>query len=227
MSTSLSDFITLPSDIWILSESISPERRNRLCAPPTFAETVHALRNHATISSCKRTRPNRSKAPWPKRVSIVLAFPGGERWVDVFHNSASGVRAQCLHSVDLGRQALDYARDELRSRALELLKCEHMTEPLRDFAQVSLSHGSCKVWIHQGTWVRHARADTRELLIAKWNACVPESETQAKLLRYGTKAPEWPAQIDVLGGLYDESGLAKPGKPPNQRPEQVHRFGFT
>lgn len=227
MSNVTTDFVTLPPDVWVLSDSISYERRTLLSAPPTFRETVGALRNHAAIQYCKRARPNRSPTPWPKRVVVVLAFPGGERWVDVFHNSASGVRAQCLHSVSLGRQALDYARDELRSRAIELLQDRGLTRALRDFAHLSLGDDSAKVWIHQGTWVRHARADVHDLRIAKWEGCVPVSEAEAKLLRYGSKAPEKPALIDILGGLYDEIGTAKPGKPPLHRPDQVHRFGFT
>ena len=227
MSYITTDFVTLPPDVWVLSDSISSQRRALLSAPPPFKETVGALRDHAAIHSCKRARPNRSPTSWPKRVVVVLAFPGGERWVDIFHNSASGVRAQCLHSVPLGCQALNYARDVLRSRAIELLEDRGLTRALRDFSHISLGADSAKVWIHQGTWVRHARADVHDLRIAKWDNCVPNNESEAKLLRYGSKAPERPALIDVLGGLYDEIGAAKPGKPPLHRPEQIHRFGFT
>ncbi len=227
MSNVTTDFVTLPPEVWLLSDSISTERYALLSAPPTFEETVGALRDHAAIQSCKRARPNRSSTLWPKRVVVVLAFPGGERWVDVFHNSASGVRAQCLHSVNLGCQALDYARDELRSRTIELLEGRGLTRSLRDFAHISLGDDSTKVWIHQGEWVRHARADIHGLRIAKWDNCVPSNEFEARLLRYGSKAPERPALIDVLGGLYDEIGTAKPGKPPLHRSHQIQRFGFT
>jgi hypothetical protein len=221
------DFVTLPADVWVLSDSIAPERRAILSAPPSFVETVAALRKHASIHSCKRARPNRSRTPWPKRVVVVLAFPEGEQWVDVFHNSASGVRAQCLHNVGLGREALAYARDVLRSRAIELLGNRSLTRALRDFAHISLCNDSAKVWIHQGLWVRHARAEARDLRIATWVNCTPKSKHEADLLRYGSKAPERPALIDVLGGLYDESGAAMSGKPPLHRPDQVNRFGFT
>jgi hypothetical protein len=221
------DFVTLPADVWVLSDSIAPERRAILSAPPPFVETVRALRKHAFIHSCKRARPNRSTTPWPKRVVVVLAFPGGEHWVDVFHNSASGVRAQCLHSVELGCRAFDYARDVLRSRAIELLGDRSLTRALRDFAHTSLCNDSAKVWIHQGLWAHHARAGVHDLRIATWVNCAPKNRCEAKLLRYGSKAPARPAQIDVLGGLYDESGAAMPGKPPHHRPDQVNRFGFT
>ena len=227
MSNAATDVVKLPANVWVVSGSISLERRNLLSVPPTFEETVGALRDHATIQSCKRARPNRSLTPWPRRFVIVLAFPSGGRWVDVFHNSASGVRAQCLYSVNLGRQALDYARDHLRSRAIELLEDRGLPRALRDFAHISLLDDSAKVWIHQGKWVRHARADVHELQVAKWDNCVPNNADEAKLLRYGSKAPKSPALIDLLGGLYKEDGTAKAGKPPLHRPDQVHRFGFT
>jgi hypothetical protein len=224
---STTDFVTLPADVWVLSDSITPDRRSLLGAPPTFVETIDALRKHAAVHSCQRVGPNRSPAGWPKRIVVELAFPEGKHWVDVFHNSASGVRAQCLHSVDLGRRALDYARDVLRTRAIELLGHRRLPRALRGFARTSLCNDSTKVWIHQGLWVRHARADVHDLRIATWVNCVPKNQREADLLRYGSKAPDDPARIDVLGGLYDESGAPRTGKPPLDRPTQVNRFGFT
>jgi hypothetical protein len=157
----------------------------------------------------------------------VLDFPGGEHWVDLFHNAATGIRAQCLYDVELGGLALDYARDALRERTLELLENHGMTAPLRSFAALSLRDDSAKVWIHQGLWVRHARADVRELLVAKWQCASPRTEREAKLLRYGSKAPEFPPQIDVLGGLFDENLQGCESKQAGIRPLQVNRFGFT
>jgi hypothetical protein len=221
-------FATLPPSVWVLADSIAPDRRKKLVEAPAFESIVDGLGKCARIHSCKRSRQNRSPTPWPKRAVVVLAFPGGEHWVDLFHNATTGIRAQCLYDVELGSLALDYARDALRERALELLENHRMTASLRSFAALSLRDDSTKVWIHQGLWVRHARTDVRELLVSQWQCASPRAEGEAKLLRYGSKAPESPPQIDVLGGLFDENlHGCESKKQAGDRPLQVSRFGFT
>lgn len=158
---------------------------------------------------------------------VVLHFPDGEQWVDMFHNSAAGVRAQCLSDPMLGAEAFDYARDRLRERSLELLADRRMTSTLRSFTEMSLRHDSPKVWIHQGLWVRRARPEVQEVLVAKWQRAAPSCADEANLLRYGSKAPTFPPWIDILGGLFDEQSRVQEGKPREARPRQVNRFGCT
>lgn len=222
---SQSKFVVLTPELWVLGESITGARREALERPPTFEAIIAGLVASARIDRCGKRPPNRPRGSLDRRIAIELSF--SNNWVDLFHNSASGVRAQCLHSVELGDRALDEARDALRARAIELLDERKMVNALREFARMSLEEQSTKVWIHQGLWVRRARADVRELRIREWENCVPTDSREAKLLRYGSKAPQHPARIDVLGGLFDVQSKAIPGKRLGQRAAQVNRFGFT
>jgi hypothetical protein len=97
------------------------------------------------------------------RVIVFLEVLKHERLVDLFHNSAAGVRAQCLHSIELGNAALNYARDSLRKKAIELIADRRIGRIPQDLVLKSLDLDSTKVWIHQGRWVRHARIADRQL----------------------------------------------------------------
>jgi hypothetical protein len=220
-------FATLPSTVWVLGDSIAQSRRHSLLAPPSFEDIVRTLREAAVIHWRGRKPPNRPTEPPTKRFVVILAFPNHEWAVDLFHNSAAGVRAQCLRDVTIGGEALDHARNVLRDRAVELLEFQRLTPPFREFALKSLGEESTKIWIHQGKWCRHAKVDVRELRIREWEESKPSCKRGKQLVRYGSKAPTDPPLIDVLGGLFTARGDPFAGKPSDSRPRNVNRFGFT
>lgn len=147
--------------------------------------------------------------------------------VDLFHNSAAGVRAQCLHSPALGNLALDHARNVLRSRAIELLGSRRLGTLSKEVILDSLSRESAKVWIHQGLWVRRAKIYERHLRIAKWEQRDVSSDKKLRdLVRYGSKAPESPAAIDLIGAWVHPTEVDL-GKAPGTRARQISMYGFT
>lgn len=227
---SKSTFVCLSPEIWMLGSSISEmARRELLLSPPPFDEIVAGLRDAVSIRSI-RTEPHRCKkwtGPPPRRVVVILEVLQQKHLVDLFHNSATGIRAQCLHSIELGDVALDHARDALRCRAIELA-AERSTGPISmDVIRESLGLNSTKVWIHQGPWVRRARIDDRHLRIARWEAHeTSDCRKIRNLVRYGSKAPERLDAIDLIGGwLPPSAGVA--GKGPGARARQIHAYGFT
>ena len=227
-----SAFVCMRPKFWVLDKSIANQARRRLLlSPPPFEDIVAGLRENVSIKTI-RTEQKQSNdvsgpPPLPKRVVVVLEIFRQQHLVDLFHNSAAGIRAQCLHSTQLGTVALDYARDVLRCRAIELV-AERRSGPISmDVIRKSLGLDSTKVWIHQGLWVRRARIDDRQLRIAAWEAheylvCKKIRD----LVRYGSKAPERPAAIDLIGGWWHpRSNVA--GKTPGLRALQIHTYGFT
>jgi hypothetical protein len=223
-------FVSLSSKIWILDSSIADsDRRQALLAPPSFEQNVAELCNAVSIRAVKSERMENwnGPSPSPQRVTVILEVSDECNFVDVFHNSATGVRAQCLHSVELGAAALEYARNELRAKALLLAQMRPGGASRNEVVEQSLNLSSTKVWIHQGHWLRHARMADKHLRIAQWEANeATASVDERRLLRYGSKAPRTPAAVDVIGGWTHPSGQIF-GKPLALRPLQVHKFGFT
>jgi hypothetical protein len=225
-----SAFVFLSPNIWRLDGSIAdPKRRDLLLSPPSFEAIVSELCKSIAIKAIRseRKRSWEGPPPLPVRVIVILEVLRHKHLVDLFHNSAAGVRAQCLRSIELGGAALNYARDRLRNKANELAADKRIGGISRDVVFKSLELDSTKVWIHQGLWVRHARIADRQLRIARWEANEPSANRKVKnLLRYGSKAPERPAAIDLIGGWIHPSDVAV-SKDPSIRPHQIHCYGFT
>ena len=101
-------FVTLRSTIWVLDATIGGSRRRALLSPPSFEDIVAGLCKAASVTAVT-SQPQETwtgVAPPPRRVTVTLEINGDERWVDLFHNAASGVRAQCLHDVTAESLAL-------------------------------------------------------------------------------------------------------------------------
>jgi hypothetical protein len=225
-----SQFVTLPPTIWALDVCIADHNRRKvLLSPPSFEETVARLCDAVSVRAVRSEQMKSWEgcSPLPRRVSVILEVYEDCDLVDVFHNSAASVRAQCLYSVELGSIALDFARDRLRERSLRLIQMRRLGPNMRELLERSLPLPSTKVWIHQGHWVRHARTSDRQLRIAQWEAHeVTATGEEKKLLRYGSKAPDAPAAIDLIGGWVHPSGLTI-GKAIARRPFEIHKYGFT
>ena len=220
------EFVVLPASKWLLRSDIAEERRRSLLHPPNFVEIVEQLRQSVRLRSARCERS--SKNPWTRVKAVLYVPPELGVLVDQYHNGASGVRAQCLKSIDLGDLALDVARDALRSRALELISTRGCPKPSMTMVEASLKAESSKVWIYQGLWVRRAKADARDLLVATWHEPAGNQDAKIRnLVRYGSKAPSDEHRIEVIGGWLDDSGTPRPGKEPGLRATQIHRYGFT
>ena len=227
-----SAFVCVSPKIWVLDESIANQARRRLLlSPPPFEEIVAGLRDNVSIRTIrteqKRSGDGSGPPPLALRVVVVLEVAQRQHLVDLFHNSAAGIRAQCLHSTQFGTLALDHVCGVLRRRAIELA-AKRRTGPISmDMISESLGLDSTKAWIHQGLWVRRARIDDRQLRIAAWEAHDNlECKKVRDLVRYGSKAPERPAAIDLIGGWLHPS-VSVAGKSPGLRALQIHTYGFT
>ena len=219
-------FIILPRETWVLSKSIKHSRRLQLLNPPTFEEIVAGLVTSVQLATVRRERGKFDLARW--RVRACISVPPDSPFVDLFHNSAAGLRAQCLSDARRGNTALDLSRDMLRYRAIQLMKDRrHLRLPLETIVR-SIGLADCKLWIHQGQWIRYARTDDRHILIDSWNAHRLDAPKEIRnLVRYGSKAPSGELTIEVIGGWLDQHGHPLKGKPPGSRAQQIHDYGFT
>ena len=143
-------FVRVPSRDWCLDQAISGRRRQQLLRGRTFTNIVKDIAKHATILMHKRTRIKRH--PEYYRADITLQLKANI--VDLFHNSASGYRAQYYYSTKIGEVANRYALTQLRVRVINLLsKSQKRTCPLW-WVEKSLQLSEAKAWIHQGIWLR-------------------------------------------------------------------------
>lgn len=223
-------FVCLSSDVWVVNRRfISGARRIRLLHPPEFTQIVSRLVKSALPSKTyTEPRLNLALSGDAQRRAIVRFDLSADREAfDLFFNSAAGVRAQCVHRVNVGEAALDHIRDKLRAKALDAATAWRSSRMASVDVRTSLESPNAKVWVQQGLWVRRAKSEARHLLVAQWHAHVArEGKHERDLVRYGSKAPQSPAVIEYIGS-WIRNGMPVEGKSSALRSLEIHCYGFT
>jgi hypothetical protein len=119
-----------------------------------------------------------------------------------------------------------------RQRVLSKGYCgrkERRKRPKKDFIEMSLKHPDCKVWPHQGEWLRRARCEDRVLLVPRWQAELTSGDkARQKLALWGSLAPAHETRLLLKGGFVQSTGrIGSIGKAPSNRSKQLHELGFT
>ena len=148
--------------------------------------------------------------------------------VDLFHNSATGYRAQYYKGVRNGELANKYAVHRLIPVIVGLLNGkEKRTCPIW-WLKKSLLHPETKLWIYQGRWLRIAKLCDQNLLVKRWlsNGC-PQNTAEKKKRVWGTLTPKGETRINLKGGGVTITGslLTKRLKP--ERGKEIHELGYT
>jgi len=217
-----SAFNRVPDSEWILSDTLDNARRQRLLSGMTFEQIVCVIFGSLQIEKCI-CEPHSSQAG--SRIVVTLKMDAST--VDLFHNSASGYRAQYYCGVRKGEKANRYAVTELFSRVMELI-AEEPNSPCPELVKKSLRSAQAKLWIHQGTWFRLKRKTDRNLHVLRWvEALDPTDLRQSKKARWGSLTPSEETRIDLKGGFVNLAGtkMAESTKP--SRSADIHKFGFT
>lgn len=222
------EFVCLTPDVWVIdARLVRKDRIRRLVQPPPFPEILRLLIGSARVHSVRTEamQCHTGLTRQPRRA--VVRYDVSSHSLDLFFNSAAGVRAQCLYSVELGKQALDLARDGLRELALDAV-CHWSSKHMQAMeAYKSVTDPTSKLWVRQGLWVRTAKADERPLCIAKWQSELQHATLKERqLIRYGSKIPTLPAQLEYIGA-WIAARRTTAGKALERRPLQIHRLGFT
>jgi hypothetical protein len=208
---------------WRLDATLPGERRRRLLASPPYDEIVASMKTDLTleIARCQRSKSGE------RSYRVVAKLRSTPAAIDLFHNSASGYRAQYLLGTSQGEAANRYALDELLPIVVPLLIKRRPNFPSVILEQ-SLRHPWTKVWIHQGVWLRRARRDQQVLHVPDWEArSDPSISRVRKLVRWGTLAPDAEPAFVLKGGFVLPDGSHRLGQPPKNRAEDIHTCGFT
>jgi hypothetical protein len=205
---------------WCLGDAIHGRRRQQLLHGPGFASIVHHIAKRATIFTHKRTRID--DYPGYYRADITLRVDA--KMVDLFHNSATGYRAQYYRSARAGKVANGYALRKLGPRVIELLdKVHKQTCPLW-WVEKSLQHPEARLWIHQGQWLRSGKKSDRNLMVKRWLRANP---ADGKRLLWATLTPAAEVRIDLKGAPLTLAGKPLSASLKPRRSMDIYEVGYT
>jgi hypothetical protein len=213
----------ISSSIWRFDKCIEAARRRRLSVSPSYVALCALLVSKARVVEHKRQESRRH----PGYYRIRVRLRASARTIDLFHNSASGYRAQYYTSRSNGERANAHAVKELSRLALaSLTRVSKRTCPV-EWVHESLIAGGSKVWIHQGVWLRRAARADRHLLVDKWEReqASPDAARRKKAF-WSALTPSRETDIEIIGGFVSLSathlGVHKP-----RRSIELHQLGFT
>lgn len=216
-------FGTVPDTEWQLTQNVSGARERRLLGT-SFDNIVRQITRQAQLHDYGRQKIK--KYPGSKRVRIKLVLPS--QTVDLFHNGASGYRAQYYLGIRQGEAANRYIIDCL----LEKLKGLCANQPKQGccwrFIEASLCDPDAKVWIHQGIWSRHKRVTDRNLKVEDWIRNGNTLKLPNKTIPiWAQLTPDGETRLDLKGGCVNNKfhSIGVQLKP--FRSKELHELGYT
>ena len=217
-------FSKMPPSIWKISNDIELERTEKLLNAPSFENIVKNI--IASVRNIHLKRELCKDKPGHYRVVATLECENREP-VDLFHNAATGYRAQYLKSPELGDKANEYAAISFRELILEKLLKRKPRGWKLSWAKISILNSSVKVWIHQGRWLRYAKESCQDLIVDKWNKGGNSVNSDIrKKKRYGRMLPGCENRIDYKRVWVSERGkVIQTFKP--DRATCINLHGFT
>ncbi len=220
----MTQFAFAPDTAWLLDASVERERRERLIRPPPFEDLVEALMSRGIIERVKLERAPANQ-PGHRCVAVLRVAPDA---LDVFFNAASGYRAQYFSDPNLGQKSNCYVAEKIIPKVLDAIKNGATNKSRTALLEASLRHDWLKVWIHQGTWLRHARKEDRVLRVPQWQSELTSSnKDHRKLAHWGSLAPACESRLVFKGGYVLGSNKLMIGKPSSVRALELHKTGFT
>lgn len=207
---------------WVIAGSIGSGRISRLRHAENFEAVVLRIMRGARVERLRREPAREDHSAF----RLIVYIRVKAQILDQFFNSPVGYRAQYFASCILGERANRFVINELFSKVLvEGKRGKGLKE---DFIRESLKHRACKVWLHQGRWLRQAKREDRVLLVPRWQAeCVSGDKARQKLARWGSLAPAHETQLLVKGGFVGSNSRVNIHKSPMTRSRELHELGFT
>jgi len=217
----MSRFAFAPFGAWRLVHMPSA-RQARLLGETTFEEIVARIDHEATLGDFGWNGGSGDKIGKRRWWVKLVASPDA---IDLWHNARGGYRAQYYVDAAAGDDANAFAHCVLAPTAVRLIRDHPCGRRFFPEGAASIMHAATRLWVYQGSWLRHrSRADGR-LCVRQWL----DNAREANCAKHGRWAPLTPREETglVLKGQWIDNGepVAKAPKP--ERGSQLHRFGFT
>jgi hypothetical protein len=218
-----SAFDVIGPEIWKLRADLSVGRRDLLLHGPSFETIVGTMADELKVVAVSRNRASANRSFF--RATITLRL--GSSTVDLFHNSATGYRAQYYSSPEAGERANMYVVNTLATRIIKMLERSPKRTCPPNWVALSLRNEAAKVWIHQGRWLRNAKASDGVLFVPRWiNERHASDPVRRKRARWSVLAPDNECRVDVKGAYLQLDGASLGTLKPT-RPNDIHELGFT
>lgn len=215
-------FRASPED-WKFGDSVQSGRVQRLHNSPSYEEILSRISKHGQVLFHKREQAR--DEPSYFRVVVRLNVKGVA--IDLFHNSASGYRAQYFHNTELGECANLVALAWLAPIAVKAAKEQPKRTCPAWWVAKSLLDSSAKVWIHQGLWLHHAKSEDQQLFVDRWLKQQASSDAnRRKKAIWSSLAPSNESQLVLKGGFLTLEGEPL-GSLKAMRAKNLHELGFT
>jgi len=226
-------FSQVPREQWRFAKGFPASRRHHLQESPTYEEIVDGVLKAFEIERVFAETPN------AKNLHSITARKAGVRrvvirlksdawWIDLFHNSSGGYRAQFWHSVVLGETANQFIINKLMPAARSLMDQGPLSHRVESIREASLKPAEMKVWIHQGLWCRFRRLDDRVLEVPRWHENRESDDKRAKkLATYASLAPDNETLLELIGKWVYPGGNEWCPEKGKKRSLEIHQYGFT
>ncbi len=221
-AANMTKFARVSEADWVIARSIESGRIRRIRQAENFEAVVLRIVRDAWIERLSRERARTDHSAF----RLIVHLRVKPQSLDEFFNSPVGYRAQYLVSCKLGEEANRFVINELLSKVLEERKQGKRLK--QDFIRNSLKDPACKVWPHQGQWLRQAKREDRVLLVPRWQAeCVSGDKARQKLARWGSLAPAHETRLPLKGGFIGSTSRVEINKSLTNRSRELHELGFT
>jgi hypothetical protein len=216
-------FGIVPAREWQLKPAVGGSRRKCLLETP-FDSIVQQITSEALLSECKWKKIR--KIHDARRIFIKLTL--APQTVDLFHNGASGYRAQFYFGIQQGeaanRRLIDSWLDKIKGVGdiQDKLGCPW------EFIEASLRHHDVKVWIHEGGWLSDNKPMNQNLTVDRWERNAHKITLAHRFEpSWARLTPDSEAHLELKGGCLDQAFhpidvLLKP-----TRSSELHEHGYT
>ncbi|HMQ04876.1 MAG TPA: hypothetical protein PKD26_13230 [Pyrinomonadaceae bacterium] len=218
---------------WKLESKIQGNRQLELLSGPPYEEIVERIVSEMKLASVRVPKITDCRVlrahPETKYYRVEITIKVAARTVDLFHNSASGYRAQYYINTIEGERANAFAVAAVSERLLTMIAPNHRRRLERPLIEKSIMHRRTKIWIHQGRWLRESRKALRNLIVDRWNneigCCSLWSSKNGKFWSMLTPANE--TQLVIKGNPITQDGQSLRINLKPDRARMLSKCGFT
>jgi hypothetical protein len=221
-------FGNVPVAEWLISPTVSVARTTYL-HDMRWQDVIDAIVERAAFLSCRRTlgKPNgKFHGCWRPELTVKLPAT----IVDAFHSGSGGIRAQYYFGADTGRAATLELLDIMYSK-LETFWLENRKRHFLKGFQASFASDYCKIWIHQGPWLRGLPATKLcTLQVKRWQSSswytIPSGKPP-HFASWPTLMPETETRIDFKGAWIKDQVVSDDGTVAIGQDLENHHRGYA